>query len=129
MATAPAESIPWAPELQSPWQGFAIHQDQVVAQPPDTTVLMTSEFCPFAALAYGPPEAPLALTVQPHPEYHRALFETLAEIRLKPVVPGPVLAGAMDSLSTPVDPGPWVRTIVEFFKRAHARRQPAARTG
>lgn len=125
----PAGTLSWAPELQAPWKGFAIHQDQVVEQPPDTTLIMTSEFCPLAALAYGPPDAPRALTVQPHPEYHRDLFETVAEVRLKPVVPEPVMARAMDSLSTPVDPGPWVRTIVEFFKRAHARRQPEARTG
>ncbi len=126
---APADSIPWAPDLQVPWQGYAIHQDQVVEQPPDTTLLMTSEFCPLAALAYGPPETPRALTVQPHPEYSRELFEKLANSRLSSVVPEPVLARAMDSMSRPVDPGPWVRTIVEFFKRAHARRQPAAVSG
>ena len=126
---APAHSIPWAPELQAPWQGFAIHQDQVIEQPPGTTLLMTSDFCPIAALAYGPKDAPLALTVQPHPEYHRALFERLAEVRLKKVVPESVMARALDSLATPVDPGPWVRTIVDFFKRADARRQPEARTG
>lgn len=126
---APAEPIAWAPELQTPRQGFAIHQDQVIKQPPGTTVLMTSEFCPIAALAYGPKEAPLALTVQPHPEYHAALFETLAEARLKPVVPAPVMARAMQSLQTPVDAGPWVRTIVDFFRLAEARRHSAARTG
>jgi GMP synthase-like glutamine amidotransferase len=126
---APAEPLPWAPELQRPWRGFAIHQDQVTQQPPDTTLLMTSEFCPIAALAYGPPEAPLALTVQPHPEYHRDLFERVAEQRLKPVVPEPVMERALASMKTPVDPGPWVRTIVEFFRRAQARRHPVARTG
>jgi GMP synthase-like glutamine amidotransferase len=47
----------------------AMHQDQVTAIPGDATVLATSPFCEYAMLAYGEPEAPDAISIQPHPEF------------------------------------------------------------
>lgn len=41
------------------------HQDQVTHAPPDARVFATSDYCPFAGLAYDFP----ALSVQFHPEY------------------------------------------------------------
>lgn len=43
----------------------ASHQDQVVEPPPHSTLIAASEFCPYAALAYGE----TGLSLQPHPEF------------------------------------------------------------
>ncbi|MDR3518833.1 MAG: type 1 glutamine amidotransferase [Azospirillaceae bacterium] len=62
----------------------AIHQDQVVALPPDATVIAGSAFCPYAALAYGD----RALSFQAHPEFDLAfeadLIRSLSGSRLDP---------------------------------------------
>lgn len=47
----------------------SIHQDQVVAIPPDATVWATAPGCTYAALSYGDPERPEAISIQPHPEF------------------------------------------------------------
>jgi len=57
----------------------AIHQDQVVAPPPDAELVLANAFTPYAGLRYGEE----ALTVQPHPEfapdYAAALYTALAD--------------------------------------------------
>ncbi len=113
----------WAAPLVDARAGIAIHQDQVVDQPPNSHVLMRSDFCPYAALAYGTPEAPVALSVQPHPEYTGDLLQDMIDVRLQEKVPGPVLAQAVESLNRPVDADPWARTIVEFYRQALARKR------
>lgn len=60
----------------------SIHQDQVVAVPPDATLVARSEFCPYAMLAYGDS----GFSIQAHPEFTagftRALFVALRGERL-----------------------------------------------
>ena len=60
----------------------AIHLDQVVEVPENAEVIATSEFCKYAALAYGE----RILTMQSHPEfsldYEQALLETNKGISL-----------------------------------------------
>ncbi|MEM7497759.1 MAG: type 1 glutamine amidotransferase [Pseudomonadota bacterium] len=58
----------------------AIHQDQVVALPADATILAESDHCAFAMLAYGEPDAPDAVTIQPHPECAPVYTSDLAAI-------------------------------------------------
>lgn len=123
---APASTPPWAAELGSGWSGYAIHQDQVIRQPPDSTVVLRSEFCPYAALAYGDPAAPTALGVQPHPEYTGDLLDDMIAVRLNKVVPADVVAQAVSSRERAVDPDPWARTMMGFFRDAAARREKAA---
>jgi len=113
----------WADRLTDGGTGFAIHQDQVVTQPPNSHVLMASEFCPYAALAYGPVEAPHALSVQPHPEYTADLLRDMIDVRLRSVVPTPVLTPAEASLDRAVTPDPWAQTIVAFYQQAMDRRR------
>lgn len=48
---------------------IAVHQDQVTALPPDATRVACSAFCENAALVYGDPERPYAISIQPHPEF------------------------------------------------------------
>ena len=56
----------------------ASHQDQVVEQPPNTEVVASSPFAPFAALAWT--DRP-AMSVQFHPEFEPAYAKALIEAR------------------------------------------------
>lgn len=56
------------------------HQDQVVEQPPASTVLARSRFTPFAALAYD--DQP-AISFQFHPEFDPAYAAALIERRVR----------------------------------------------
>lgn len=44
---------------------IAAHQDQVIEAPQGATILASSDFCSYAALAYGK----AGLSIQPHPEF------------------------------------------------------------
>jgi len=59
----------------------AHHQDQVVEIPEDATVLATSPFCEYAMLAYGDPESPDAISIQPHPEFMEGYARDLVHLR------------------------------------------------
>ena len=59
----------WMADAPQRLSFHAIHQDQVVALPSDATPLATSPFCEHALVAYGDPEAPDAISIQPHPEF------------------------------------------------------------
>jgi GMP synthase-like glutamine amidotransferase len=52
------------------------HQDQIVAQPPATTILAASEFTPFGMLAWSD-QAAISMQFHPEfsPDYARALIE------------------------------------------------------
>ena len=68
---------PWMDEIAT----IAIpasHQDQVVEQPPNTEVVASSPFAPFAALAWT--DRP-AMSVQFHPEFEPAYAKALIEAR------------------------------------------------
>ena len=56
----------------------ASHQDQVVVQPPNTEVIASSDFTPFAGLAWT--DRP-AISVQFHPEFEPAYAKALIEAR------------------------------------------------
>ena len=62
----------------------ASHQDQVVVQPPNTSVVAASEFTPFAALAWA--DRP-AISFQFHPEFSPAYAKALIEKRYDVVNP------------------------------------------
>ncbi|MHA3915226.1 type 1 glutamine amidotransferase [Halovulum sp. GXIMD14793] len=114
-----AVSVPeWMSGLSAGWSAHAVHQDQVIAQPPNTTVLARSEFCNYAALAYGDPDNPLAISVQPHPEFDAPFVHGLIDTRLHEVVPADVLEDASSKLGTPVNNADWANTIVTFFRKA-----------
>ena len=89
----------------------AWHQDQVTALPPGATVLGSSGFCPYAALAYDDD----ALTVQAHPEFSAGMIDGLASTRGKGVVPAPLLQQAHANLSRPTDSARLADMMTEFF--------------
>jgi GMP synthase-like glutamine amidotransferase len=53
----------------------AVHQYQVLSQPKDSSVVASSEFCPFAALKYGDDMA----SFQAHPEFLTRFERSLLE--------------------------------------------------
>ncbi len=72
----------WAADTPDEISIHAIHQDQVVKRPPDATAIASNEFCENAALIYGDPEAPYAISIQPHPEFSDKFVKDLIAVRL-----------------------------------------------
>ena len=87
---------PWMDEVSS-IDVPASHQDQVVAQPPNTEVVASSAFTPFAALAWT--DRP-AISVQFHPEFEPEYAKALIESRREKM---PDADGAIASLDQPND--------------------------
>jgi GMP synthase-like glutamine amidotransferase len=114
----------WMASLPERFSVGAMHQDQVVAPPPDTTLLARSPFCPYAALAYGDPEHPRAISLQPHPEFGADFLDELIVVRSGQAIPEPVAAEGRRTLARPVHSADWARLIAGYF-RAAARRQAA----
>ena len=87
----------------------ASHQDQVVKQPPNTEVVASSPFTPFAALAWR--DRP-AISVQFHPEFEPAYAQALIAAR-RDKMPDP--DGAIASLDKPNDNkriADWIRRFL-----------------
>lgn len=107
----------WMQGFGGTYRGHAVHQDQVTAQPPGSVVLAGSEFCEYAALAYGDAEAPLAISVQSHPEFSPDFMVDLIEARLRGVVPEEIADKGQASISGELNNPDWARWIVGFFRR------------
>jgi GMP synthase-like glutamine amidotransferase len=87
----------------------ASHQDQVVTQPPNTEVVATSDFTPFAALSWTDRRA---ISFQFHPEFCPDFARALIE-RRRDVLPDP--DGAIASLDAPNDStrvAGWIRAFL-----------------
>jgi GMP synthase-like glutamine amidotransferase len=75
----------YAVASRQPWMDLAdrvsipaSHQDQVVTQPPGTTVTLASAFTPYAGLAW---EDRSAISFQFHPEFEPAFAKALIDAR------------------------------------------------
>ena len=88
----------------------ASHQDQVVIQPPNTTITVESTFTPYAGLAWT--DRP-AISFQFHPEFSPAFAKALIEKRYD-VVPDP--DSAIASLDSPNDSARVAAWIRRFLK-------------
>ena len=87
----------------------ASHQDQVVTQPPNTEVVATSDFTPFAALSWTDRRA---ISFQFHPEFCPDFARALIE-RRRDILPDP--DGAIASLDAPNDSARvagWIRAFL-----------------
>lgn len=100
----------------------ALHQDQVTVLPPETTVLARSNFCEYAALAYGDAEAPLAISVQAHPEFNADFVEDIVRTRIGAAIPQDIGEIALKSLDQPVHNTDWARWMIQYLRDATARR-------
>ena len=116
----------WMAGLPDRFAVGAVHQDQVVALPPGATVLARSAHCAYAALAYGDPEDPDAVTLQPHPEFETPFLDALIALRAGTVFPADAAETARASLARPVANAAWAQLIVDYLRRARKTRAAAA---
>ncbi|MEM9011620.1 MAG: type 1 glutamine amidotransferase [Pseudomonadota bacterium] len=119
------EAAPWMQGAEGTFSTLAMHQDQVVDLPPEARVLAGSDFCPYAALAYGDPAAPGAVSVQFHPEFTPALDGALIELRRGDAIPEAVASPALASLARRTDHLVWADWIVQYLRQATARKSAA----
>lgn len=115
----------WLTHVPDRFAVQAMHQDQVIELPEGAHVLARSEHCEYAALAYGDPESPDALSLQPHPEYGRDFMDDLIALRAGTVIPAARAETARQSLDRMVHSQDWARLIVDYLHRKAAAR-PAA---
>lgn len=115
----------WLADAPETFSMRAVHQDQVVTQPPGTTVLAKSAFCDIAALAYGDPETPDAISLQPHPEFGAEYMAELLDLRAGTSFPLPDLDAARPGLGRAVANTDWARWIAAYLRRAEAARDAA----
>lgn len=99
----------------------AWHQDQVTELPKGATVIGASDFCQYAALAYGDQ----GYSVQPHPEFADPFVRRLIDERGRGVVPDAILDAARDKLGAPLHSVQIADTIADLFHNA-ARKSSAA---
>lgn len=105
---APVE--PWMQPAAASVALPASHQDQVVDQPPEARVILSSAFTPFAGLAWGED----ALSVQPHPEFSPEFTAALTAGRYDRMG-ADLVDRALESLKAPNDRavvGGWIRTFL-----------------
>ena len=103
----------------------AMHQDQVTVIPEDATVLAASPFCEYAMLAYGDPEAPDAISIQPHPEFNEDYARALVEMRTGIAIPADRGAQALASFGRYTHQVEFARWCVNYLRNAAARRAAA----
>ena len=115
----------WMADLPDRFAIRALHQDQVVALPPEATVLARSPQCRYAAVAYGDPEAPVAISLQPHPEFGPAFMDALLTLRAGTAFPVEAADAARATLARPVDDAAWARLMVAYLARAAETRAAA----
>ena len=95
----------------------AMHQDQVTVVPEDATVLATSDYCPFAMLAYGDPEMPDAISIQPHPEFGVDYARELLKVRSGISFPAETAEAAIAGLGDTTDAELVARWCVAYLRR------------
>lgn len=94
---------------------MAYHQDQVVELPPEAQVIGSTDFCRYAALAYGK----TALSLQPHPEFDSEFVEGLIRFR-GTNLPEEVKTSARASIQEPLAREPVATLLREFLQREDA---------
>jgi GMP synthase-like glutamine amidotransferase len=99
---------PWMDDIQSV-SVPASHQDQVVLQPPNTEIVASSIFTPYAALAW---RDRAAISFQFHPEFAPDFARALIETRLDRIAqPEPAIA-SLDRPNDNARVGGWIRRFL-----------------
>ena len=117
----------WMKDASDSFSVRALHQDQIVTLPPLATVLASSDFCEYAALAYGNPEAPFAISVQPHPEFSADYVDAIVEMRRGTAIPPATADAAKESLAQPVHSTLWADWMVDFLRAPPTGARPPER--
>ena len=115
----------WMADAPERFSIHALHQDQVTAVPGDATVLATSPFCEYAMLAYGDPDRPEAISIQPHPEFSTPFARDLLALRTGDLIPREEGEAAMATLTRPVAGDAFARWCIDYLKTVSAGRRAA----
>jgi GMP synthase-like glutamine amidotransferase len=115
----------WMAGLPDRFAVNALHQDQVVALPEGATVLARAPQCPIAAVAYGDPESPDAVSLQPHPEFGPAFMDALLALRGGTSFPVAEADAARATLGRPLQREAWAGLIAAYLRHAAATRAAA----
>jgi GMP synthase-like glutamine amidotransferase len=104
----------------TPWKDnldlIVSHQDQVVALPPSSKTLASSDFCPFYMVQHGAS----MLGIQGHPEFTKPYSADLMELR-RGVIPDERIEQGLESLRASVDGDLLAGWLVNFMRRfSHA---------
>ena len=91
----------------------AVHQDQVVELPQGAALLASSEFCPYAMLAYGD----TIFTVQPHPEFDHEFQTDLINARRGIAFEDHIADRGLATLSQPIENHTVANWIVDFLRQ------------
>jgi GMP synthase-like glutamine amidotransferase len=87
----------------------ASHQDQVVLQPPDTHVIASSAFTPYAGLAWRDGSA---ISFQFHPEFSPAYAKALIEHRYDRAPDPDAAIASLDAPNDNARVGGWIRRFL-----------------
>lgn len=113
---AVTEQAAWMDGFQDSLTINAMHQDQVLTLPPGARVIASSDFCPYAGLAYDD----TAISFQPHPEFDIPFEHALVASRAGAVVPmdraTPALA-LLEDPATTTDADRVARWIAAFYNQ------------
>ena len=88
----------------------ASHQDQVVAQPPGTSVTLASDFTPFAGLAWNDGTA---ISFQFHPEFDPAFAKSLIEARRDRIADPESAKATLDAPNDNARVGAWIGAFLK----------------
>lgn len=120
-----AHAPSWMENAPGEFFSHAMHQDQVTSIPEDATLLAASPFCEFAALTYGDPETPEAISVQCHPEFGEDIARALVDLRAGTSLSREVSDAAYRSFGLPVNNAEMARWFINYYRSAAARREAA----
>lgn len=115
----------WMADLEGGFSSYAVHQDQVVTPPPGAQIIASSDFCPYAAMVYGDPDHPSAISVQPHPEMTAEFVQGLIDTRLAGIIEAERIKAAEAGLVQPTQNDIWRVLIARFLQTAAAQRAAA----
>ena len=104
--TRPEPWLDGAREIAAP----ASHQDQVVVQPPNTEIVASSDFTPYAALAWT--DRP-AISFQFHPEFSPAFAKALIAKRYDRVPDPDVAIASLDAPNDNPRVAGWIRRFLK----------------
>ncbi len=114
----------WMANASPRFAMHAMHQDQVTDLPEDAVILARSEFCPIAMAAYGDPEVPDAISLQPHPEFMRDYAEALVNLRAD-LIGGERIDAVRGSFGGPIANDEFVRWALDYLAAFHSQRAAA----
>lgn len=94
----------------------AFHQDQVLVAPPNSTTILSSDFCACAALSYGEK----GLSFQGHPEMDAEFIHDLLDVKADLLTPDQIKA-AREGLDVAMDVGDVTSQMVDMLSSRSKR--------